>query len=410
VKIQEKLIQRNPARNSWRQALGAMLLDLSAVQQLEKQSAEELDSLRRADEIYAGLQSSDPGNPEYRRLRGKSLSLLGGALVRNNEGSGEEQFAQALELRRKLTEEFPEEAEYLEAEISSHKDLSKALAARGLTAESEAELKRACDGQRRLAEEFHGDAKYVKPLAGLLAKLAGCAQRRNAWPEARDLYSQAMQAAPLPEYRKAFIEGALEARDYGAVVQEAKAMSLSTSGGWGARVRGAEFIATALPMVAQDASLEETKRTALVESYGGSVVELLQLAVKQGYADVAAFDTAPLGERSDFQSLLRETATASSTGAHHFRYDRPNDPDPGVREWERDGATWTETQPSGAKSTFTVIGRTVVEKTRGTEIRRNGKGGSSLFIPDPDTPEPHFLRIKSSSGTWGAVGKIEEMR
>ena len=104
---------------------------------------------------------------------------------------------------------------------------------------------------------------------------------------------------------------------------------------------------------------------------------------------------------------------------YSYCFDYKANPDPGRRYWKRTSEkTWSETYPSGIKSTFKVLGHatvngiegTIVVKVSGTEslTGTDNQGGLQAFIPDKGSAlMHHFYRNTGRGDTkWHDLGPM----
>ncbi|QJE97601.1 serine/threonine-protein kinase [Luteolibacter luteus] len=156
------------------------------------------------------------------------------------------------------------------------------------------------------------------------------------------------------------------------------------------------------------------------EAYKKESVRMLRQAVANGYEGIGSFcktrDIPVLGERADFQALLREKpGRFSDLGDVEsvlermpagFTFNYPFPPDPGKRKWVRKGTTWTETHPDGGSKGYSVSRSLMVDGVSGTELR--DRDGMTLFVPFRGG-DPMDLLMKRPNGTWFKLGGILEV-
>jgi hypothetical protein len=104
---------------------------------------------------------------------------------------------------------------------------------------------------------------------------------------------------------------------------------------------------------------------------------------------------------------------------YSYCFEYKANPDPGRRYWKRMSENmWSETYPSGIKSTFRVLGHatvngiegTIVVKVSGTEslTGANNHGGLQAFIPDKGSAVMHHLYRNTGRGDakWNDLGPM----
>ncbi|MCX6897917.1 MAG: hypothetical protein NT105_04380 [Verrucomicrobia bacterium] len=104
---------------------------------------------------------------------------------------------------------------------------------------------------------------------------------------------------------------------------------------------------------------------------------------------------------------------------YSYCFEYKADPDPGRRYWKRmTEKMWSETYPSGIKSTFKVLGHatvngiegTIVIKVSGTEslTGTDNEGGLQAFIPDKGSATMHHLYRNTGRGDtkWHDLGPM----
>lgn len=84
------------------------------------------------------------------------------------------------------------------------------------------------------------------------------------------------------------------------------------------------------------------------------------------------------------------------------------DPDPGKRFWEKKGATYVETLPSGRVNTFRIRKQATVKGLKGTMVQKVEEPNLFVFIADSEAKrkELWFWRDK---GPWLFLGLMKDI-
>jgi tetratricopeptide (TPR) repeat protein len=292
-----------------------------------------------------------------------SLSRLGDLLARlGKQPEAEEQYRMALVIQVKLAAEFPAVPVYREKLASHHSDLGILLVAMGKLQEAEEQSRKALTIKEKLVAEFPTVPAYRVDLGGSYCNTGELLREGDKPSESLEWFDKAIGTlAPVherePRYvlAKIFLRNSYDGRaraydllrKYAEAVRDwDRAIELSppaekpwaTANRTATRLRaGMAFDAnkelTQLATAVADASITAVwqsyhwydvvcvfsvasgKVPDKKDEYANRAVELLQRAVKAGYADAAHMkkdtDLAPLRDRDDFKKLMAELEKAT---------------------------------------------------------------------------------------------------
>lgn len=409
---QEKLTAAHPEDIAFLHQTGVCYTALGSVRGLVKRYDEAGDDFRKAIGIYGETIRRSGGDAEYRRVRASTLSNLGDVLLwAGRDQEAEEATAKSCAEYQRLAAEFPSYNHYLWFASRREVVLGELYAKRNAEAESLAAWERAVSGYQRLVTVVPGSAVYAKELGQTLATLGAAALARKETKPALDFYRQAAAACPAVGYQQQVCALLLKNRDFTAAEKAALDWASAESAGWEPREHAARVllrVAGALPV---DAESTAAKRDALL----AEIVHQLKQAAAQGFAGLADLEGNPavlemLRARQDFQQLRAAPPPPAPQGMPgRFSVDYPHGDDAGIRRWQRDGMTWTETQPSGEQHHFKITGAVTVNKLSGVQLRRDGETELMLFIPNLGSQGNPYLRMLQDDGTWESIGTMTEL-
>lgn len=369
----------------------------------------------KALSVYHEVLMARPGDQECRRVLAATYANRGETRRRaGDKTTAEECTRQALAYYQQLAAEFPTFNDYQSAVVRCQLGLSEAYAERGLKAESRSALEEALAVQQQLVTAVPHSRTYPKGLAAILTKLAEEARSRRDLSQALAWYRRSAAAWPATGSSRMICSLCLETGDYKAAAEAAQAWPESVPDGWEIREQAASILIKSVLAARRDNSFNGPARSAWEEHCLTQTVALLGQAVARGFAALDHFEAEwqqdLLLPRADFRELLASLPAPAPAGMpRQFGLDYPMGDDPGVRHWVREGLTWTETQPSGLKHVFKIAGPIMADKIPGMEIRRDGKTGLVLFVPQAGTAAPSQLLIRKADGTWGFIGTMKNI-
>lgn len=380
-KVQARQIERLPNSREDRRLLAVTCFNLGHVFTYSGRYEEALPALREAATHYQRLNAEMPSMPEHRSSIGVSRTLIGMCLLNlGRSWEAEPELQEAAAIHHQLGDEFPTDHEHHNREgvavnfLASLKDKagSDALA-------------------RQLYErsiECHRRALAIRPED----------------PEARSF---------IVERRRTMARMALEAGDTAQAVLDAGAIPENSPGRWEEPAIAARLVAEAVAAVSKRTDLPEDQRLALAAQHAGVAVKLLQQAIDSHFpfvpelANDTSFDA--LRSYPAFQALKEPPPESRDLSPERFIFDYAHE-DPGPRNWTREGDRWIETQPSGNRNEYRIIGRIRLRGVSGTEVVHAREKEFHLFIPDKDAPGEPKLSMRREPGAWGSLGVIRGMK
>lgn len=275
---------------------------------------------------------------------------------------------------------------------------------------------------RKLNEDHPLVFEYPRRAAMSLDRLGQMKLSEGKWPEAADLFTQAVsfmqQAIRKTEDDAQFrtelrhLHGKLSFASIrnGDPILAANSMIevaglLDSGSSWEDCERCTLQLAAIIPML-------EEKHPALATECAEKAAEAMQKAINDGYPAMNGIHEdsrlTPLRRYPGFQHLKPAPVDPVDRSPSRFTFYYAHD-DPGKRIWSRTGEFWTEEQPSGTRNVFKVMKRSRVFGISGTEVAREDQTGIRLFIPDMGTRPPALLRIMSGENDWGNLGEIKDI-
>ena len=395
IAIAEKLTSQGRSAAAYWGTLATTARGEASQLHREQRYTEEASKLRRAIECYETAIQAKPDWYTCRSLLAITRGDLGMALESAN------QLNDAVPILWKATAEFqsilakfPSFKNCRENLVIYQKKLRSALLAQKKQAEAEAVLEQIRVNQERLARDFPQNAKYAKELAQTVASQNSQAGKGQD-PATPTTVDSAAASASSPK-----------AAAYAELIKNAQNLALLNSANWENLEAAAEGMAGEILRVRADDTLSEAARNSQVEAFADRAVKALNQAITKGYTGMAHFNTLPcakaLQHRAEYRALLVTPINPPTQGPKAFSFDYPFS-DPGPRKWVREGLTWTETQPSGKKNVYTIVGRSTFNGMMGTKLERMGSLALKAFIPDVEPGVDHYLWILQKAG-WVRFG------
>jgi len=349
---------------------------------------------RRALEYCEAAAKTRADTRDYQELLANSRGSLGTALdFANQPAEAEPILRKGVAELQALVDGFPSFRSYREGLINWQRELSRNLFALQKYAESGAALEQVRVNEERLVRDFPGEARYTQELTQTVASQSYRAKlRQNPAPARNPDPSAAVALSPA---------------GYAEAVKRARELAALHPMDWESLESAAEGMAGAVASICADNKLNVEARDKQVGDCAARAVQFLKQAMANGYTGMAYFNTLPcaksLQKRPDYQALLEAPVTPPAHSPRKFKFDYPFD-DPGPRHWEREGVTWTETQPSGIEHVYTISGPIVVNGMPGAKLERMSSSRQAAFVPDLDVGKTQYLWIRQSDGSWVHFG------
>ena len=387
------------------------------------------EELLEARQLQAKQVERQPNSREDRRLLAVTCFNLGHVLAFS--GRWEEALTSLREAaahNQRLSSEMPSIPEYQSTVGLSRTLIGMCLLNLGRSWEAEPELQEAAAIHHRLADQFAGDYSHsnnegvaLDLLASLKRKSGNLALARQLYERSIECHRRALAIRPedaqarnfIVERRQEMTRMALEAGDTAQAVIDAAAIPDNSPGRWQEPAVAARLVAQAVSAAAKRSDLSEDQRRTLAAQHAVVAVRLLQQAIDRHFpyvpelASDPSFD--PLRPYPDFQTLKEPPPESRDLSPERFIFDYAHD-DPGPRTWAREGDRWIETQPSGNRNEFLILGRIRLRGVSGTEVVHIREKEFHLFIPDKDAPGEPKLSMRREPGPWGSLGVIRGVK
>ncbi|QEL20888.1 serine/threonine-protein kinase [Limnoglobus roseus] len=189
----EKLAQEPPGDEASRFRAGRAAMRVGHIQTRlgRKVDAEATD--RRAVAAFAALAADYPGNPTHHRNLAGCHNNLGSRLKASGQFEAAlEQFKTALVIQTRLAADHPKESEYRLDLGMSHHNLGLAYMARSAR-EAEVHYREAITIRKKLADQFPDAPAYRRQLASTYAFLGQHLAFQKRWPAAEAEYDQFLE-------------------------------------------------------------------------------------------------------------------------------------------------------------------------------------------------------------------------
>lgn len=329
VKLYESLVDAAPANVEYRRELGDCLNSMGlliAATPARRPDAEAI--LRRSVALLEKVAVEQPSR-EYRRGLGQALSNLG--LLRPADAPLV--FARAQEVYNKLSEEFPDVADYRMQLAAVRNNHGEYELAQGHADQALEQFNAAIIGLEALAVELPKVPSYPSTLGYVLQQKGGLLRDRKQLAEARASFERAAEAqrqalavdpklgvatARLAQHLKS-LAGVLQ--DQGEIVAAAK-VAEDLRAVYPKQPRGPEAAARMLAVCAglagSNAKLSEQERVELGKSLGDRSIALLQEMVELGGVQLLPKPGDPsfaaLADRDDFKALIQRKVEPAPAG------------------------------------------------------------------------------------------------
>jgi serine/threonine protein kinase len=310
--INEKLAGDFPGVPEYRHSLGLSYNDLaSLLMDLEKWSEAEIYD-RKGLAINEKLATDFPGVPEHQEqlaLNYHHLGIKAARLGKRLEAEGA--YRKVLVIVAKLAEDFPTVPSYREWVALYRDNLGGFLKGTGRQSEAEEEYRKALAIREKLAAEYPTAPDYRAILAashtnlGLLLHEQGKRAEEEEEENRKALAIQEKLAADYPEVRQYRPGLAMSRVNAGKVTEGiAEIAELTKTSDW---------IPENWYNFARVYAIAARKSPQKKQEYGDRAMELLNKAVKAGYASAVEMqqdnDLSSLRDRDDFKKLLAELTT-----------------------------------------------------------------------------------------------------
>jgi tetratricopeptide (TPR) repeat protein len=303
IDIQQKLITEYPSAPKYKRDLANALGNLGMIFFDLRQLSEAEEQSRKSLEICEKLAVENPAVPEYRSGVANELLNLGSVLhARGELARAQETTHRALSIREKLAAEYPNVPGYKVDLGGCYCNLGHAISRAGKPDDSLVWFKKAIDILSPLYEQDHRLVVAMQFLRNSYWDRAQAYDRLRRYADAIEDWGRAAELSPERE-RPSFRAAATNARFNAGRVAEAmeEFAQLTKSTNWTA-MQWYSF--------ANMYALASTKLADRKKEYEDRAMELLQRALKSGFADIERMKTepalAPIRSREEFKRLIEQ--------------------------------------------------------------------------------------------------------
>jgi hypothetical protein len=278
--------------------------------------------------VQAKLLAKDPERPEYRAELARSEGNLGILFASQGDAQrAERQYRQGIAL---LEEHEPKAMPapampgYLGELINIYTNLANLMIASNKPAEAEKSWLRLVELRERLVQSFPANANFRTAFVGALSELGNRARQNQKLGEAKVLYGKAVEHlqelarqpdAPSETWSNLYLmqlnlaSSLVDLKDHAAAFRVLR--QLTTKAGVKKRQdhRAAALLARSASLVDRDKQLPPNERLELTKTYGDEAIALLRRAIQEGFQDVEFIGTPDfeaLRNRQDFEQLVKE--------------------------------------------------------------------------------------------------------
>jgi serine/threonine protein kinase len=323
ISIQERLIAHFPTMSDCRRDLASSHNDLGLLLVDQGKHSEGEEECRRALAIYAKLTTDFPAVLDYRMEFARTHNNLGLLLANvGKRAEAEEEYHGAIAAHQKLATDFPTVPIYKRELARSRNNLGELLVALMRKSEAEEEYRKALVIREKLVTDFPAIPDYRLELGDTHSDLGNLLMALKRQPEADE------------EYGKALIIRKKLVSDFPATRQYQTVLSATYYARASARLNAGQVI-EAIAEVAECTkssnwnaenwydfacvyAIASGKNVQKKQEYSDRAMELLNKAVKEGYADAAHMkedsDLDSLRQRDDFKRLLADLAARNKAG------------------------------------------------------------------------------------------------
>ncbi|MDB6140602.1 MAG: pknB [Verrucomicrobiaceae bacterium] len=438
LEAQEQLMRTYPAKEAYRGSMAQMLCELGSVLYKEKHEAEAERAIRQALATLLELATRQPNVQEYQNSLASGHQFLGAVL--DETGRGKEavpELRQAQTMLERLCATSPNSPLY-RSELAATYDCLAGIEWRDRPSDGEAQFREAIAFEEKLLTDFPQIPESHVVLGKTMNRLSFFLKGAGRLQEAHSLAQEALRheeaalaAKPtsngyrmlVQEQRETIISLPVADTDHEVVAREAQAVAGQDLGDGERLLVAARQSAQAIVQARAANHLPAAGWDAVTEKYAQQAVQYLAKAIQQGCASLGDIGSSAafvcLGQRPDFQALVpkAEAVLAGPVPPDdfftkcplRFIYDYTHE-DPGLRVWNRQGAIWIETQPSGKRSISVFTGRLILDGIPGSVFRRTNDANLSAFVPDKGTGAKLKLQLrKDPKGGWGRFAEMKDV-
>ncbi|RYD35146.1 MAG: serine/threonine protein kinase, partial [Verrucomicrobiaceae bacterium] len=369
-----------PAGASLRGPLATTLHNLGQTLYRQERWEEALAAQRRAADLNLSLATENPGGTGARNALGMAKHTAADSLMKlGRPDEAAIAWQEAAAVHRSLAADFPDNPDHLFMAGCAHAGLATARSAMGDAAGARKNYEECVDCQEKAVAMNPGNQGF----------------RAALWNGISDL-----------------CQWSLKAEDAASAIRAALLIPKYSITSWQDQERAAGVIAQVLPIYAKDPGLTPAQRALSMDGASAQAIQLLQRAIDLGSPSLDKWRLSDnrfesLRDRPAFQALREAPPDPNGRAPSKFTFDYPFN-DPGPRHWRREGDIWTEVQPSGQRNQYKFLHRARVRAVSGSVVS-NSASGITLFIPDPGTPEPAKLMLKTKPDGWRTLKELKDV-
>jgi tetratricopeptide (TPR) repeat protein len=327
VGLLEALTDNSPARLDYRQHLARAYLNHGTVLHARGDPDGARRQYERAIARLESLTGQRPDVPDYRHELGVSYNNQCHVLLGKRAWwpAAADQHRLAVDLFRKLVDDFPQVPIYRVELANSRNSLGSVLAWLKDYGGADEQWNAALVQVERLIHDFPGASSYHGDRGMLLANLGWLRTEQDRWREAPPILKAAIAELQLalkpnpsnPDHLDALhnayqtlAETLVHLKDHAAAVEAANALAEVFPDRGADRYRAACFVARSIPAALEDSRLPAGERRARARRYEDRAVELLGEALRKGYRNPPTWTKdrerifKPLAGRADFKRLV----------------------------------------------------------------------------------------------------------
>jgi serine/threonine protein kinase len=429
IEVRQMLSNKSPDSETYQDDVASSYTELARVLGENGKIPEAEARFRKALAIREKLLESSPMDGQFRRNLADTCHNF--AYYLHRSGKSEEALAlqrRSMEMNRKLSVDFPVDSTFRYALALGNQSAGTSLVALRRPAEAVEAFRNSVEIQRALATEFPDNAGYFY-LAALSSDSIAKVRREENDPQAAkecfrdsvEMQRKALNVEPTnAAYRSAlggslrgFAEMCLLTHDATGAMTAAAEIPRYFPNSWEDLERAAGFMAGAVPLLDNDATMDPISKRQAVDRATQSAISFLKNSIELGNLQQPdVLEHAPFSVLrgspgfDELEKLFAPDPTDRSPSSFSFNYPFS---DPGPRMWKREGQIWIEKSPSGVEKKFNIVRRIRQGEVSGTELGDAGGSGLSIFVPDMGTLLPAVVKMKQRTGSWANLGMIEKM-
>ncbi len=294
---------RSRTRPEYRWQIALCYVDLGGLLAADRRPKEAEAAYRAALDLLKRLADDFPNRADLLRQLALCHHSLGAFLYDTRRPKeAEAPYRAALDRWKQLPKDFPNRATYLHESARSHTNLGNVLYITGRLKEAEAAYRDALPLQEQLVAEFRKVPDYRNALAGTLVSIAMVHSQRREFAaavalleRARPHHQAALKADPRNHGYRQFYHNNLRTlaatylglADHARVATTADVLARFGHDPANEAYTAASFLCRCVGLAAEGARLDDAGRKELTQSYADRAMAMLQQAVAQGYKDAA---------------------------------------------------------------------------------------------------------------------------